>query len=44
MVLICEKYGWTYEQYMEQPNFFIELIIQKIKVDNQKEENISKKK
>lgn len=43
MVLICEKYGWTYEQYMEQPEFFIELIIQKIKVDNQREEHQNKK-
>jgi len=38
-VILCEKFGWTYEEYLAQPNFFIDLIIEKIKVDNQVKKN-----
>jgi hypothetical protein len=42
-VVICERFSWTREQYLDQPQFFLDLIIQKIKVDAQKEENELKK-
>ena len=43
-VVVCEKFGWTFAEYNEQPKYFIELIVEKIKVDNQREENAMKKK
>jgi hypothetical protein len=43
MVIICEKFGWTYYEYLQQPQYFIELIIEKLKVDEQREANQSKK-
>ena len=36
-VIICQKYGWTYNEYMETPNWFIELIVEKFKIDSQKQ-------
>lgn len=30
---ICQMFGWTSQQYEEQPLNFIQLIIEKIKVD-----------
>src|SRR5687768_14615664 len=30
-VVICEKMGWRYEDYLSQPNWFIELLIEKIR-------------
>lgn len=35
-VEICQMYGWTYQQYTEQPIWFIDLIIEKIKIDRKK--------
>lgn len=32
-VEICERYGWTYEQYLEQPSFFLAAIREKMKID-----------
>lgn len=42
-VTICETYGWTYEQYLDQPQFFTDLIKEKMKIDAQKAENEMKK-
>jgi len=42
-VLICEKFGITYDEFQTQPQYFNELIIQKIKVDEQREANQNKK-
>jgi hypothetical protein len=39
MVVICEKFGWTYDQFLDQPMFFIELIREKMKIDVQLEKN-----
>ena len=33
---ICEKYGWTYNGYMDQPNWFLELAKIKYSLDNEK--------
>jgi len=41
--VICADYGWTYEQYLAQPTWFIELIKGKMKIDSQREEKAAKK-
>ncbi len=37
IVVICEKYSWTYKQFLQQPLWFIDLIREKMKIDSQKE-------
>lgn len=37
VVIICEIFGWTYEQYQDQPTHFIALIKEKLKIDAQKQ-------
>lgn len=37
MVMICEAMGWTYEQYRQNPQWFIELLIMKKNLDYNKE-------
>jgi hypothetical protein len=32
---ICEKFGWTYNEYMEQPMWFLETIVEKLKQENE---------
>ena len=39
IVGICEMYGWTYQEYMSQPTWFIDLIIEKMKIDAKKAKN-----
>lgn len=34
-VILCEKFGWTYQEYLDQPVEFIELAIAKMDIDNQ---------
>jgi len=34
-VLICEKYGWTWEEYENQPAFFIERIVAKMMAESE---------
>lgn len=43
IVVMCETFGWTYQQYIEQPTWFIELIREKMKIDSQIAENQAKK-
>lgn len=43
MVSICEDYGWTYEEYQNQPAFFLELVIEK-KIRDNKEKELAYKK
>lgn len=31
---ICKEYGWTYQEYIDQPDFFLELIKEKYRMDN----------
>jgi hypothetical protein len=33
-VLVCEKYGWTYEEYLRQPEWFISLISDKMEAES----------
>jgi len=32
-VMLCDAFGWTYQQFCEQPNWFIELLLRKKKAD-----------
>lgn len=34
MVSICERFGWTYEQYFDQPLYFLKLIAEKQHLDD----------
>jgi len=43
IVVICQEYGWTYEQYMSQPFWFIRLVQEKMSRDS-KERNRANKK
>ena len=36
MVELCQTFGWTYQELKDTPLEFIELIIEKIKVDRRK--------
>ncbi|MDF1498516.1 MAG: hypothetical protein P1P85_04160 [Patescibacteria group bacterium] len=35
-VIICERFGWTYEEYRQQPFWFIELLKKRTIIDNKK--------
>jgi len=37
MIEICERFGWTYNEYVNQPTFFIDLIKEKMRIDSQKQ-------
>ena len=39
IVSICQEMGWTYQEYMEQPKWFIDLVKDKLQIDG---ENIRK--
>lgn len=43
-VVICEKMGWRYEDYLSQPNWFVELLIEKIRIDAKKEKEANRKR
>lgn len=43
MVAICQEFGWTYFEYMSQPQWFLTLIREKMMRDN-KEQELSLKK
>ena len=36
VVSICEATGWTYEEYLDQPEWFVDLFAEKLKIDNRK--------
>jgi hypothetical protein len=31
--MVCERFGWTYEQYQEQPQFFLDAIAVKLSTE-----------
>ena len=33
VVLLCDAYGWTYQEYIMQPKWFIELLVGKRMID-----------
>jgi len=43
VVAICQEFGWTYYQYMEQPEWFIELLKDKLEIDAEESRKASKK-
>lgn len=43
MVAICQEFGWTYEQYQNQPAYFLTLIREKMVKDNKRQEMEAKK-
>jgi len=42
-VVICEKYGWTYGEYLDQPVDFIHLIAERMSIDAKEQEQAAKK-
>ena len=36
IVEICEKFSWDYNTYLAQPVWFIDLIMERMKIDAQK--------
>ena len=36
IVLLCREMGWTYDEYLEQPDWVIERLISVIKKENKK--------
>lgn len=43
MVVICETFGWTYQQFLQQPTYFIDLILGKMKIDAHNAQEESRK-
>lgn len=43
VAVICERMGWTYRQYHEQPLHFTELLIRKLDIDNMKSNAAAKR-
>lgn len=41
-VLLCDMFNWTYDEYMSQPNWFIEMMWRK-RVEDGKEHGQKKK-
>lgn len=33
---LCQVYGWTYQEFYSQPQWFIDLAIEKLKVDRKR--------
>lgn len=44
MVQICKDFSWTYYDYMESPQPFIDLIQEMYRIDSQKNVNRNKSK
>lgn len=36
---ICQRYGWTWQQYHDQPLHFLRTIVEKLKVEHEVEEH-----
>lgn len=43
VVAICQEFGWTYDEYMRQPSFFLEMVKEKL-IRDQKEQEMSIKR
>ena len=45
VIAICQEFGWTYYEYMEQPNWFLNLVQDKLVIDSKKvKKDIKKQK
>lgn len=38
MIAICQEFGWTYEEYQSQPDWFLRLIREKMIRDNKEQQ------
>lgn len=36
MAEVCERYGWTFAEYMDTPAHFVEVVIDKIRADKER--------
>jgi len=36
MITICQEMNWTYQDYVQQPAWFIELLNQKMQIDSKR--------
>jgi len=34
MIVVCQEMGWDYNQYRNQPRWFIDLILDKMEIDS----------
>lgn len=34
--MLCQEMSWTYQEYMNQPMWFVQLLFDKIQEDNKK--------
>lgn len=37
IVSICQEFGWTYDEYMDQPDYFVQAIREKLVRDRKRE-------
>lgn len=37
IVIVCQEMGWTYWEYMNQPSWFLDLVMKKLQIDNEKQ-------
>ena len=38
VVILCEKFGWTYQEYLKQPHWLLELYKSKSIIDKKNEQ------
>jgi len=38
MASICQEFGWTYDEYLDQPDFFLQAVREKMLKDRKREE------
>jgi len=43
MTVVCETMSWTYKQYLEQPTWFIKLLLLKLGADAEHQNKLNKK-
>jgi len=37
MVILCKEMNWTYEEYLRQPDWFLDLLVLKMNLDSEYE-------
>lgn len=42
-MMLCQEMNWTYQDYMKQPIWFLDLLFEKLKEDNKKIKKDSKR-
>ena len=36
VVVVCQEMGWTYLEYVEQPSWFLSMVMDKLQIDSRK--------